>query len=160
MKKNLFWLSVLMISSVLLLNCGNNEAQTNADSPKQNTKPAQNVSTKIESMKADSTKAATPKVTFVELGSVSCIPCKMMQPIMKAVEEDYGDQIEIVFYDVWKDATPGKKYDIRVIPTQVFLDESGKEFYRHEGFLPKENIDSLLVKKGLKIKTKTEQKKI
>jgi len=160
MKKNLFWLSVLMISSVLLLNCGNNEAQTNADSPKQNTKPAQNVSTKIDSTKADSTKASTPKVTFVELGSVNCIPCKMMQPIMKAVEEDYGDQIEIIFYDVRQDPAPAQQYRIRLIPTQVFLDESGNEFYRHEGILPKENIDSLLVKQGLKIKAKAEPKKI
>jgi hypothetical protein len=27
-----------------------------------------------------------PKVTFVELGSVNCIPCRMMQPVMKAIE--------------------------------------------------------------------------
>ena len=30
-----------------------------------------------------------PKVTFVELGSVNCIPCKQMQPVMKAIEEKY-----------------------------------------------------------------------
>ena len=43
-----------------------------------------------------------PKVTFVELGSVNCIPCKQMQPIMKSVEEKYGDQVKVIFYDVWK----------------------------------------------------------
>jgi len=26
------------------------------------------------------------------------------------------------------------------IPTQVFLDENGKEFFRHEGFFPEEKI--------------------
>ena len=45
---------------------------------------------------------AKPMITFVELGSVKCIPCRKMQPVMKAIEEKYGDQIEVIFYDVWK----------------------------------------------------------
>jgi thioredoxin 1 len=93
------------------------------------------------------------KVTFVELGSVNCIPCKAMQPVMKAVESDYGDQVKVVFHDVWKDAEPGKKYGIRLIPTQIFLDEKGVEFHRHEGFYPKAEIDKILQERGLKIKT-------
>ncbi len=40
-------------------------------------------------------------VTFVEIGSVNCIPCQAMQPIMKAVEEEYKGQVKIVFHDVW-----------------------------------------------------------
>ena len=145
---------------LFLFGCGRNDAQTKKDSPNPDTKAAQTASMKPDSTQADSTKASTPKVTFIELGSVNCIPCKMMQPIIKAVEEDYGDQIEVVIYDVWKDSAPGQKYRIRMIPTQVFLDESGTEFFRHEGFLPKENIDSLLVKRGLKIKSKTEAKRM
>lgn len=74
---------------------------------------------------------------------------------MKAVEEDYGEQVEIVFYDVWKDPAPARQYRIRVIPTQVFLDEKGAEFFRHEGYYPKEEIDKLLMDKGLKKITQT-----
>jgi thioredoxin 1 len=94
------------------------------------------------------------KVTFVELGSVNCIPCKQMQPVMKSVEEKYGDQIKVVFYDVWtNDGKPyASKYKIKLIPTQVFLDENGKEFFRHEGFYPESEIDKLLLSKGLAIK--------
>jgi thioredoxin 1 len=93
-----------------------------------------------------------PKVTFVELGSVNCIPCKQMQPVMKSIEEKYGEQIKIVFYDVWKSDQKkyAQQYGIRLIPTQVFLDENGKEFHRHEGFYPEEEIDKLLQGKGLK----------
>jgi len=104
--------------------------------------------------KADSSKAennpAGAKVTFVELGSVKCIPCKAMQPVMKAIEEKFGDQINVVFYDVWEDDSWAQKYDIRVIPTQVFLDESGVEFHRHQGFYPQAEIEQLLSGKGLK----------
>jgi thioredoxin 1 len=93
----------------------------------------------------------TPLVTFVELGSARCIPCRQMQPVMKSIEIKYGDQIKVIFHDVWKpdQADQAKVYGIRLIPTQVFLDANGKEFSRHEGFYPEEEIDRLLQKKGL-----------
>lgn len=92
------------------------------------------------------------KVTFVELGSVNCVPCKKMQPIMKSIEEKYGNQIKVIFYDVWKDDQKkyADQYSVKLIPTQVFLDEKGVEFFRHEGFYPEKEIDKLLQKKGLK----------
>jgi thioredoxin 1 len=92
-----------------------------------------------------------PKVTFVELGSVNCIPCKQMQPVMKSVEEKYGDQVKVIFYDIWKDDQKkyAQQYGIKLIPTQVFLDENGKEFFRHEGFYPEAEIDKLLKNRGL-----------
>ena len=94
-------------------------------------------------------------MTFVELGSVKCIPCRQMQPVMKAIEEKYGPQISVVFYDVWKaeQREYADTYGIRVIPTQVFLDKDGKEFFRHEGFYPEAEIDKLLQKRGLKVRT-------
>lgn len=93
-----------------------------------------------------------PLVTFVELGSVRCIPCKKMQPVMKSLENKYGEQLKVIFYDVWtpEGKPKGNEYKIRAIPTQVFLDEEGKEFHRHVGFYPEETIDSLLQAKGLK----------
>ena len=93
------------------------------------------------------------KITFVELGSVKCLPCIQMQPIMKSVEEKYGKQIKVIFYDVWTDE--GHKYaeiyKIQLIPTQVFLDENEKEVFRHVGFFPEEEIDKFLQEQGLTI---------
>lgn len=91
-------------------------------------------------------------VTFVELGSVRCIPCKMMQPIMKTIEKDYAGQVKVVFYDVWTaEGKPfAQEFKIRVIPTQVFLDKDGKEYFRHEGFFPKEDLVKVLKRKGVK----------
>ena len=96
--------------------------------------------------------AAKHHITFVELGSVNCIPCRAMQPIMKSVEAKYGGRVKVVFYDVWKQeqAHYAQQYGIRVIPTQVFLDKEGKEVFRHEGFFPEVEIDALLAKHGLK----------
>jgi len=99
------------------------------------------------------TKIDKQLVTFVELGSVKCIPCRQMQPVMRAIEEKYGEQVKVVFHDV---STEGGReyaetYEIRLIPTQVFLDAKGREFFRHEGFYPEDNIHKLLQKRGLKI---------
>ena len=32
------------------------------------------------------------KVTFIELGSVRCIPCQQMQPVMKSLKKKYADR--------------------------------------------------------------------
>jgi thioredoxin 1 len=92
------------------------------------------------------------KVTFIELGSVRCIPCQQMQPVMKAIETKYGKDVKVDFHDVWTDAGKpfGVKYGIEAIPTQIFLDETGKEYYRHVGFFPEEELVKVLQQKGVK----------
>ena len=92
---------------------------------------------------------ATAQVTFLELGSVSCIPCKKMQPIMKSIEARYGGQVEVVFHDVMKNRAISQQYGIKLIPTQVFLDKGGKEIARHEGFFPEGEIDKILNAQGI-----------
>lgn len=91
------------------------------------------------------------KVTFIELGSVRCIPCKMMQPIMEEIEKEYIEQVKVVFHDVWTpEGRPyAVEYGIRVIPTQVFLDKDNKEYFRHEGFFPKEELINVLRQQGV-----------
>ncbi len=95
---------------------------------------------------AKSTPAPQPLVTFLELGSASCIPCRMMQPVMEDVAKHYGDRIDVVFIDIAlpKNRDVAMKHKVRVMPTQVFLDETGKEFFRHEGFYPKEQLMKML----------------
>lgn len=97
-------------------------------------------------------KSTTVLVTFVEIGAAKCIPCKMMQPIMKEVGEEYKGQVKVLFHDVWtqQGKVDAEKYNIRVIPTQVFLDKDGKEYFRHEGYFPKEDLVNVLKKQGVK----------
>lgn len=91
------------------------------------------------------------EVTFVELGSKNCVPCKMMQPVMDKIEKDYAGKVKVVFHDVWTTAGRpyAKEYGIRAIPTQVFLDKEGKEFFRHLGFFPEEEIVKVLQEQGV-----------
>lgn len=91
------------------------------------------------------------KITMIELGASYCEPCKKMQPIMASLQERYGEeQLDVQFIDVQKEWEKAQPFKIRVMPTQVFLDDEGEEFHRHEGFYPEEEIDSLLQANGLK----------
>jgi len=108
-----------------------------------------------ENLTASDNKDAAQKykVTFIELGSVKCIPCQQMQPVMKAIETKYGKEVKVDFHDVWTETGKpfGVKYGIEAIPTQIFLDETGKEYYRHVGFFPEEELVKVLQQKGVKM---------
>jgi thioredoxin 1 len=115
-----------------------------------------NNSGKVGNTKGSSTNTQVAeqkyKVTFIELGSVRCIPCQQMQTVMKSIETKYGKDVKVDFHDVWTDAGKpfGVKYGIEAIPTQIFLDETGKEYYRHVGFFPEEELVKILQMKGVK----------
>ena len=89
-------------------------------------------------------------VTMIDLGAKSCIPCKMMAPIMEKMEKKYAGKAVIHFYDVWKDREPAVRFRIHVIPTQIFFNMEAKEVYRHEGFMSEADIVGQLSKMGVK----------
>ena len=88
-------------------------------------------------------------VTMVDLGATSCVPCKMMAPIMTKLEKEYEGRAAIVFIDVWQYKEQGKRFGIRAIPTQIFFDKDGKEVYRHVGFMDEKAIVKQLNKMGV-----------
>jgi thioredoxin 1 len=63
-----------------------------------------------------------------------------MAPILEELRKEYAGTLQIESIDVWKNPDAAKEYGIRVIPTQIFYDASGKELFRHVGFLSKEDI--------------------
>jgi len=77
---------------------------------------------------------------LLDLGSVSCIPCKMMAPILEELKEECAGWLEVEFVDVMANPEAARAYKISIIPTQIFFDASGKERFRHEGFFAKEDI--------------------
>ena len=77
---------------------------------------------------------------LLDLGSHSCIPCKQMMPILKELTEDYQGQLKVQFIDVMQDKESAQKYNVSLIPLQIFFDKQGNELFRHEGFFAKEDI--------------------
>lgn len=88
-------------------------------------------------------------VTLVDLGAGTCIPCKMMAPILEKLEKVYRGKAAIVFIDVRKNPDEAKRFNLQVIPTQIFYDKKGNEVYRHMGFMEEKDIVAVLNKLGV-----------
>ena len=80
------------------------------------------------------------KPMLLDLGSSTCIPCREMVPILDEVKKMYDGKAVVKVIDVYDNPEAARKYEIKVVPTQIFLDKDGKEVSRHEGFSSKEDI--------------------
>ncbi|MGE5894729.1 MAG: thioredoxin family protein [bacterium] len=89
------------------------------------------------------------RAVMLELGSVGCIPCEQMKPVMAKLSSSYKGKLDVIFVDVRKDGESARRFGVTVIPTQVFLDKTGKEFHRHIGYYAYEEIVPVLKKAGL-----------
>lgn len=76
----------------------------------------------------------------IDLGSQMCIPCQTMMTELDRLGEMTQGTIEIEFIDINENATAAQVYGIRVIPTQIFISETGEELWRHEGVVSAEDM--------------------
>ena len=109
---------------------------------------------------------------IIDFGADSCIPCKEMAPVLKALNKELQGKVIIKFVDVWKNETLSKGYPVSVIPTQIFIDANGNPytpknpdalkmkiitagepkkhiFTAHEGGMTKEQLMSVLKEMGM-----------
>jgi thioredoxin 1 len=84
-----------------------------------------------------------------DFGRSTCVPCKMMLPILERLEHDLEGKASILVIDIREYSALSRKYKISLIPTQVFFDSSGEEVFRHHGFMPEEEIINQLKKMGM-----------
>jgi thioredoxin 1 len=86
--------------------------------------------------------------TVVDLGARTCIPCKMMTPILEELAKEYEGRAAVIFVDVFQNPALSNQFKVSVMPTQIFFDKHGHEVSRHLGFMPKkdvvEQLDKLL----------------
>lgn len=100
------------------------------------------------------TEARTPRL--VDLGADKCIPCKMMAPILEELKKEFAGTFAVEFVDVWKNPQEAEKHGVKIIPTQIFFDASGKERFRHQGFFSKEDILAKWKELGFAFNAKTQ----
>jgi thioredoxin 1 len=77
---------------------------------------------------------------LVAVGAGECIPCKAMAPIRAGIRREYQGVLSVDFYDVWKNPAAARHFGIRVIPTLIFYDGSGRELGRREGYVTRAEI--------------------
>ena len=145
---------VILLSILLIAGCQNRKEKSSSDGnalQKNQTETGETLSKPPSEKEGTVIKVSEqtklPKLT--ELGADKCIPCKMMAPILEELKSEYAEKLEVVFIDVWKNPEKGREYGIRVIPTQIFYDADGNEFFRHVGFFSKEDIMKTFREKGI-----------
>jgi len=90
------------------------------------------------------------KLTLIDLGAGSCIPCKMMTPILERIKKRFAGKAEVIVIDLRYDRDQAPRFQVRTIPTQIFFDRDGKEVYRHVGFMDENAIVEQFAKMGVK----------
>ena len=127
-------LLVLAAGGLILVGAGCSPPQgQTADTSKESAKP---------SIPAAQALVAAGLPGVVDFGSVECIPCKAMAPILAGMRQEFEGKLQVEFRDVAEKehAALAKQYGIDTIPTQVFVDAAGKEVWRHVGFVSRYGI--------------------
>jgi thioredoxin 1 len=84
------------------------------------------------------------KPTLVIFSSISCCAPDEVRDMLKAVEKKYPDLLNVLHLDGEKDQIIAARYNIRMIPAQLFYDSSGKEFFRHFGMYSQQEVEKKL----------------
>lgn len=90
------------------------------------------------------------KITLIDLGAATCIPCKMMAPVLEKVKKRFAGKAEVIVIDIRYDRDQAQRFQLRAIPTQIFFDREGKEVFRHLGFMDENAIVEQFAKMGVK----------
>jgi thioredoxin 1 len=133
-------LALAVVGVLVVKNAGKKEAST---SP---------VVVGVESVGTNAAVQGKALPRLVDLGAGKCIPCKMMAPILEDLKTTLAGKLDVQFIDVWENPDAGKHYGINVIPTQIFYDAQGKELFRHEGFMGKDDILAKWKEFGVELK--------
>ncbi len=96
-------------------------------------------------------KTAEPQALprMVDLGKTWCIPCKQMVAVLREAELRYKGRAVIEFIDLDKKPEAAREYKIMMIPTQIFFTADGREFERHVGYLPFQEVEKVFTRMGV-----------
>ena len=86
---------------------------------------------------------------LLEFGRGWCIPCKYMKPILEDMATAYQGKAIVLTVDMDANKDLVRNFQIRMMPTQVFLAPDGKEFTRNEGTLERDQIMQVFTKMGV-----------
>ena len=82
--------------------------------------------------------------TFIEFGSTGCHSCRQMEEVMEKIKTEYKGKVNVVFINFMEPESKRvfEYYGVAPIPTQIILDRKGKEFFRHTGFYPADELST------------------
>lgn len=82
---------------------------------------------------------------IIKIGTKWCGPCKSLSPIFDKVSKNSSfDDIEFDVIDAEENADFSEKYEIRTVPTILFMDENDNEVKRSMGSMTEKQLIDLI----------------
>lgn len=94
---------------------------------------------------------------FVDLGTTTCAPCKVMLGVMAELESKYPGAFVIEFVNVQERQAELQRYGVQIIPSQIFFAPDGRELYRHTGVFRANEIIAKWAELGFHFKPSAER---
>ena len=85
---------------------------------------------------------------MLEFGSDKCMSCQQMGQLLYKIKQKHPEAM-IYFVDIYQDMPAARKFGIRMIPTQKFLDKEGQVIDTHIGLLKQEIVEKKLHSMGV-----------
>jgi thioredoxin 1 len=82
-------------------------------------------------------ESSTP--VLVDFTAVWCQPCKMLDPVVKQLAEEWSEQVKVVKLDVDDNPQLAMDYTVMGVPTLILF-KDGKPVERVTGFQPKDRL--------------------
>src|SRR6476469_7425632 len=82
-------------------------------------------------------------VTLYDFTAKWCGPCRVMDPVLAALEKEYGGRVQIQKIDVDEDPISAQQFNVRSMPTFVLV-RDGREVGRTVGSRPRAFLVGML----------------
>ncbi|MBW2278439.1 MAG: thioredoxin family protein, partial [Deltaproteobacteria bacterium] len=89
-----------------------------------------------------------------------CLPCKIMAPWVDELRQTHAAQVAVVEINIDRPENKplGRFFKTRSIPTQVYVDEQGREVSRNVGLATKPQMERTLKRLGFLKQPETKRK--
>ena len=94
----------------------------------------------VDSQSFESEVLKSVKPVLLEFGATWCQPCRILEPVLEELANEWGDRVKVAKLDVDQGAQIAMDYQVMSVPTTMLF-KGGEVLERLVGYQPKERIN-------------------